>query len=575
MAKTATKIEKANADPMTRVLGSFERRDTQDWDNAWVGIEPTFQSKKSIKKWQSLAAEGKTGEDAYFEDDYMLGTQRDIAKMIVKKYNARRRDGGDPICMFDRVDAKEELDQWGVCRQSLVFRWEDEELDSWKARFTIDPETFEWSIKPVPLAWFYDERFVAFLEEFMWRIPMKHGISSTIAHGGAQFSFSAKTFLTGSVLADDIATRLNHPELSLWIMDWPNPDDRAFRATGPRFDAFRQVLKEYWAGAYHARALGVLTPENCYTDRGFSPAADPAGNLMNQKGPTGDAREVFQTNFAFGRAVRLRAQNVHPGYWQAAHPKEEGYRPDQIMRYSEGNLNRLQIAGEHHVKSGKVLDTENIPRMDKPLEIGMLYKEASWEDRGQMGRTSARDFVEALLLDVHAARWLQKNPRVKVKDSILQDRLLKDGEETLKKHAPRELSKLKKEAESWNAEASSGRLKSDWLEPETLMWSAWNALPAGDKGEIAHEIVSGFLERVENGASCDPRPHAKTSDPMEWHRHRVHPTLWKALEGWKGLKKDDPVRHELSAFQGKRAEYLARRPVFSHLEDMPPPWKDA
>ena len=77
--------------------------------------------------------------------------------------------------------------------------------------------------------------------------------------------------------------------------------------------------------------------------------------MDRRKGPQGSAREVFQTNFAFGRAVRLRAQDVDPGYWQSAHPDEDGYRPDQIMRYSEGNLNRLQIAGELHVKSGDVL----------------------------------------------------------------------------------------------------------------------------------------------------------------------------------------------------------------------------
>ena len=73
---------------------------------------------------------------------------------------------------------------------------------------------------------------------------------------------------------------------------------------------------------------------------------------------------------------------------QSAHPAEEGYRPDQIMRYSEGNLNRMQIAGEWHVKSGKVLDQERIPELDTPLEPSMLTTEAGWENRGQMSRTS-------------------------------------------------------------------------------------------------------------------------------------------------------------------------------------------
>ena len=109
-------------------------------------------------------------------------------------------------------------------------------------RVALDPETFEYSIKPVPLAWFYDERFVAFLEDFIWKVPQKLGLSCSIAHGGGQFSLSAKTFLTGSLLADDIAYKASHPELATWIMDWPNPDDRAFRATTRRLAAFEHVL---------------------------------------------------------------------------------------------------------------------------------------------------------------------------------------------------------------------------------------------------------------------------------------------------------------------------------------------
>ena len=133
--------------------------------------------------------------------------------------------------MFARVELDDDLDQWKVRRQNLLFHWADENLEPFEVRFGLDPETFEYSIKPVPLAWFYDERFVTFLEEFLWKVPRKLGLSFAIAHGGGQFSLSAKTFLTGSLLADDIAYKVNHPELATWIMDWPNPDDRAFRAT--------------------------------------------------------------------------------------------------------------------------------------------------------------------------------------------------------------------------------------------------------------------------------------------------------------------------------------------------------
>ena len=67
-----------------------------------------------------------------------------------------------------------------------------------------------------------------------------------------------------------------------------------------------------------------------YLDRGFGPGPTTRKGLDPKRGPVGDAGAVFQTNFAFGRAVRLLAQNVHPGYWQSAHPDEDGYRPDQI-----------------------------------------------------------------------------------------------------------------------------------------------------------------------------------------------------------------------------------------------------
>jgi hypothetical protein len=79
----------------------------------------------------------------------------------------------------------------------------------------------------------------------------------------------------------------------------------------------------------------------------------------------------------------------------------------------------------------------------------MLYDEASWEDRGQMGRTSARDFTEALLLDVHHMRYLAAHPHVKVKGSILQDMLLRDGERTVVKYGgAAALDRLKKAAET-------------------------------------------------------------------------------------------------------------------------------
>lgn len=562
----------ATRDPMTAVLKTYKDPTATDWGSAWAGLEPTFQSKKSIKKWAKYAAEGEAGEDAYFKDGYMLGTQRDVAKAIVKRYRSRQEEGAD-FCMFDEVELEEELDQWKVTRQNLKFRWGDRSLDDFECKWTLDPETFEWSIKPVPVAWFYDERFVRFLEELMWKVPLKHDLSVSMAHGGGQFSLSAKTFLGGSLLADEVAYKLNHPELCTWIMDWPNSDDRAFRATRRRFEAFKRVLDAYWAGGFHPRAIGGLTAENCYLDRGFSADPTPPRGLMDPKaGPKGDQREVFQTNFAFARCVRLEAQAVHPGYWQSQAEDADGYRPDQIMRYSEGNLNRLQIAGEKHVKSGKLLDPERIPELDAPLDPGMLYDEASWENRGQMGRTSARDFVEAVLLDVHAAQWMQQHPGEKVKGEVAQDLLLMQGEETVARHGgAARLAALKKEARAKNLEASGGRIKSDWIEPETLFWEAWRVLPAPERARVAREAVASFVERVENAATLDPRPGSR-EDPMQWHRHRVHPVLWQALAQAKG-KSDDVAGRELRAFEADREKYLARRPVYSQ-SGSPPPWDE-
>ena len=202
----------------------------------------------------------------------------------------------------------------------------------------------------------------------------------------------------------------------------------------------------------------------------------------------------------------------------------------------------------------------------------MLYGEASWENRAQMGRTSARDFVEAILLDVHNAMWLQANPRVQVTGSLLQDQLLGDAEETVRRHGgPTALAKLHRRAAADNLDASRGRLRSDWIEPEVLLWAAWKVLPAGERGAIAREVVGAFVERVARAAAFDPRPDARNADPMEWHRHRIHPVLWRALEMQKGLRPGDPAARERSAWMDRRKEYLARRPIFSPV-DLAPPW---
>ena len=138
----------------------------------------------------------------------------------------------------------------------------------------------------------------------------------------------------------------------------------------------------------------------------------------------------------------------------------------------------------------------------------MLYGEASFENRAQMGRTSARDFVEAVLLDVHNALRLAANPHVQVIPAagLLQDAILIDAETTVRKHAGEKvLGKLRKDAEAFNLEMSLGRLHSAWIEPETLLWAGWKALPAAERAAIAVEIVESFVARVENARLHDPR----------------------------------------------------------------------
>ena len=293
-----------------------------------------------------------------------------------------------------------------------------------------------------------------------------------------------------------------------------------------------------------------------------------------QRGPVGDAREVFQTNFAFGRAVRLQAQNVHPGYWQSAHPDEDGYRPDQIMRYSEGNLNRLQIAGELHVKSGKVLEAEKVPELDAPLELALLTTEASWENRAQMSRTSARDFVEALLLDVHHAQYLQAaSARGHHRFAAAGPDSRRRGRdpEALRRHGDARRACTAKRGQL-NLEASRGRMNTDWIEPETLFWAAWRVLPPGEK---ARDRARGDRRLPgARGAGRDDGPAAgRPDDPMEWHRHRIHPLLWQALEAPRRRpERPDRTTAQRSGWHARR-HYLARRPVWSQLKNHCAPWQ--
>ena len=128
-----------------------------------------------------------------------------------------------------------------------------------------------------------------------------------------------------------------------------------------------------------------------------------------------------------------------------------------------------------------------------------------------MGRTSARDFVEALLLDVHHAQYLQQHPHVK------RRRVAPAGpapggrrEDASQKHGPKNL--LAASAQGGAGIEPGGfaqRIKTDWIEPETLFWAAWKVLPAGERPRSPARWSADFVERVEQAASVDPRPESR------------------------------------------------------------------
>ncbi len=559
---------------LTEQMEAVEQPVGDSFDDAWIGLEPTLQTRECV----TLFTELENDEERYFSHPHMVETVRKAGAAMAARYREGKKKQ-ESWALFDDVTDVEDQDDWELTAHKLTFSLQGAP-EPFQVVFGMDPATFEMSLRPLPLAWLYDERFVGFLDEIVFQAPQKLGLSASLLNGGGQFHISAKTMLTGSLLCDDVAHRLSHPELSTFIHDFPNCDGRSFRATDKRYAAFVDVIDRYRQGAYHPGSVGVPTVESAYFDLWpRTPVLEPDAHkelVGKDGGPVGDARAVFQTNFVFGRAVK-EAQRVHPGYWQLQHPGEHGYRPDQIMRYSETNLARLQIIGELHVKKDVPLSEDEAFDLDAPLAPRMLFPGASYELRAQMSKQGARDTVDAVLLEVHHWRWLRQNPKVAVRRTLLQDQLLKDAEHTLHTRAPAVLSALKKKARVENRDGSMGRVRSAFVEPETLFWAAWHALDDGGRAGIAREAVLGFIERVGNAASVDPRradSKIAALDPMEPHRHRIHPILWDALTHDAEARRDtDLVGRELRAFQKDAPLYLSRRPQWSQVETEIPPWE--
>jgi hypothetical protein len=60
---------------------------------------------------------------------------------------------------------------------------------------------------------------------------------------------------------------------------------------------------------------------------------------------------------------------------------------------------------------------------------------------------------------------------------------------------------------------------------------------------------------------------------MSWHRHRVHPEIWKALAAsGTSLPANSSALRELAAFRADKKRYVSMRPIFSPVHE-PEPWK--
>jgi hypothetical protein len=255
----------------------------------------------------------------------------------------------------------------------------------------------------------------------------------------------------------------------------------------------------------------MLTAENAYLDRGFGPASHRDASLMDrQSGPTGTSREVFQTNFAFGRTVRLAAQSIDPGYWQSP-PNEVGYKPEQVMRYSEGNLNRLQIAGELHVKSGNPRGSAGRTRMSARLRAA--------DHRGELGEprrcahTSARLRRNAVV--GCASRAICRLTRASARRVVATGSILGDAGHVGGYGANAVLDRLHAQARLANFEAS-GRIRSTASNRTAVLGAS--TYPSSEQHATHAKPAASW-----NGFI---RPHPWTR-PMAirsdgWHRHRIH-----------------------------------------------------
>src|SRR3954466_13095812 len=98
------KQSRRRPDALTNVLANFRDPNATDFAHAWIGLEPTFQSRKSVRLWKKLGDD----EDAYLSHPYMVKTEKRIAKAIRKEYGSQW-EAGLPHCLFARVEGYQDL----------------------------------------------------------------------------------------------------------------------------------------------------------------------------------------------------------------------------------------------------------------------------------------------------------------------------------------------------------------------------------------------------------------------------------------------------------------------------------
>ena len=185
----------------------------------------------------------------------------------------------------------------------------------------------------------------------------------------ASFRFRQKLPDLGSLPRRRIAIALKSSGAVVLTMDYPNCDDRCFRATKARRAAFCASSSSTgrFLSSAGDRADSVSNMRSLIAV--FLPAFSPPPDLISREhmsaGPVGTHREVFfKPTFAFARAVRLLAQNIHPAIGRARTSTRWAIGPIRSCAAARGTPNRLRIMGELHVKSDKVLDPHEIPEFD-------------------------------------------------------------------------------------------------------------------------------------------------------------------------------------------------------------------